>query len=319
MTSRRFHNALLILSVGMMLLGQSCTKEIRFKQDVTPHIIVNSLLNPDSLLVVDLWWSRNIDEGNDFRRVENASVTITENGIPILESVSSNEPVCFDYYPKENTEYGITVSYEGYADVCAHTFVPARPRVQWTFDYLSEAGVWRRYRHYDIEEASLPEGAEAAYLLVIRQFVTPLEIAYSKEPQTCRIWSETYFADTFNRTTENEDAVATGSTNRYFPVLRVARENADRAFPLHLAVEEGSIWLESDPEGSYYVYESNFAWFIAAGYDYDRYYKSLYLYDINANADNPLAFEVYPIYSNIENGIGIFAGYSAAENYFAFD
>ncbi|MDX9747971.1 MAG: DUF4249 domain-containing protein [Paludibacter sp.] len=66
----------------ILALFSSCEKEIEFNGEVTePLIVVNSFLTPDSAITVELTKSLFfLDSKNDFDRVDNATVSIEVNG-----------------------------------------------------------------------------------------------------------------------------------------------------------------------------------------------------------------------------------------------
>jgi len=65
----------------VLFMVSSCEKEIEFKGEVTdPLVVVNSFLMPDSVIKVELSKSRFfLDQKTDFDRINNATVSITVN------------------------------------------------------------------------------------------------------------------------------------------------------------------------------------------------------------------------------------------------
>lgn len=298
-----------------------CEKEIRFRQSFEPTVVVNSLLNPDSLLTVDLWWSMNIDDGNAFRRIENAAVSISENGTIILKAVSTNDPVHFDYKPKENKEYSIKVTVDGHPDITASTFVPAKPDGKCVFNKRVQVPESvRAFNHYDIEMIEADKEISALYLNVNSYYDPKYNLDYDYGVYQASIYTSSLYTDTFNRTIFPDDAIYTGSPDEYYQFIRIPEQNVEEAFPLIFSVfGRGKITMVDldDYTNKWDVYGTDDVIVTAAGYDYDNYFKAVFIHWDTATNMNPFIFEIYHIPSNIENGLGIFAGYS--QRLFKFD
>lgn len=314
-----------IILVGLLAIG--CEKEIAFRQGFEPQIVVNALLNPDSLLTVDLWWSRDINDNQPFRRVENASVRIFENERPILEAVSGDSPVEFDYAPLEGVRYSINVSVDGRTDITAATVVPFRPSAECVFEEkvdIPGSGGWgndpRGYNHYVIRNLDREENTYAVYLDVLSYYDPKYEMGYDAGTSQHDIYTGNIYADTFNRSVFPEDAAYKGSPYEYYLFVRIPDETLTEANPIRFSVFNGGRMPALNSDGmpsDRNVAITDDVTLTAAGYDYDRYFKAVFLYGYNTIDVNPFIFEIYPIPSNITNGLGIFAGYS--QRTFRFD
>ena len=100
-------------------------------------------------------------------------------------------------------------------------------------------------------------------------------------------YTTSVFVDQVNGANDAYESDEKGSTIDFEYFLRVARENLSAAFPLRFQI-------------------------IAASDTYDRYMRSRYKHELNTGEsaqENPF-IEQITVYSNIDNGIGIFAGYN---------
>ena len=90
-----------------------------------------------------------------------------------------------------------------------------------------------------------------------------------------------------------------GSTIDFEYFLRVARENRSAASPLRF-----SVFGAVENRHTFQI--------IAASDTYDRYMRSRYKHALNTgeSAQENAFIEQITVYSNIDNGIGIFAGYN---------
>jgi hypothetical protein len=91
----------------------SCEKELDINlPDTEKHIVVNGMINPDSLFRIRVSKSRNILDTSQFEYVSNASVKLYTDGINEL-SLTSMENGYFqgNFYPEIGKRYSLTVDY----------------------------------------------------------------------------------------------------------------------------------------------------------------------------------------------------------------
>lgn len=61
-----------------------CEGDYSFEQCVGPGIVLNSIINPDSGITINLFWSRHKLDAAEFRRVAGAEVKLSENDAVIF-------------------------------------------------------------------------------------------------------------------------------------------------------------------------------------------------------------------------------------------
>lgn len=277
-----------------LLLLSSCIKEIEFTSDeVTPRIVLNALLRPDSVISVNVSHSLNVLDQADIQALTTASVKLYDgNGNYIEDLVHQGDG---DYrspsllIPSAGNSYRIEVSHADYASVNANTSVPAAiaPQIIDTATTLiAQENVFRvRFRYQD------PAGVKNHYC--VRFYQHYMEYLYDNFGNIVDsidhfdpIWSSTnsiYFddaGDIFDTKNQlySRDLVYDGQT-----------VDVDFYIPL---------WIGNVPE--IYIAFSN------SSEEYFYFSKSYDLYQ-STNGD-PFAQPVQ-IYSNVNGGIGIFAGY----------
>ncbi|MCB0494614.1 MAG: DUF4249 domain-containing protein [Cyclobacteriaceae bacterium] len=116
---------LFILILLPVLIGCETVVEIDVPRN-RPSLVINSTLNPDSLIHINLSESRYILDNYDFRYVENASVSVYEDGV-LLDTLSHGAEGNYfssSIKPKRNKDYQILASASGFVDASAEVLIP---------------------------------------------------------------------------------------------------------------------------------------------------------------------------------------------------
>ena len=95
-----------------------------------PQVVVNGILNPDSLIKVTLSRTLPLDSDGSFGVIENAMIRLFENDI-LIDTLKHKTNGCYfsAFKPKETYRYKITVSgSDVQADIEAEDTVPIRPQ-----------------------------------------------------------------------------------------------------------------------------------------------------------------------------------------------
>ena len=107
------------------------------------------------------------------------------------------------------------------------------------------------------------------------------------------------FVDQINGSNDASEANDKGSTVNFEQFLRIPYENCEAVVPLRF-----SVFGAEDEKHIFQV--------ITASDTYDRYMKSRYKQELNTEwggEENPFVEQI-TVYTNISNGLGIFAGYN---------
>jgi hypothetical protein len=92
------------------------------------QLVVNALLNPDSVINVHISNTITYNPQGAFRQIENAVVELFENNISMgqLSSTGNGYYTLPDTYPQEKATYKIVIEAEGYAPAWAETTIPGQ-------------------------------------------------------------------------------------------------------------------------------------------------------------------------------------------------
>jgi hypothetical protein len=276
---RRNYLFILIIIFGVTLLP-SCEKDVTFDFDRPAKLSLNCILNPDSTITARLTLSGNIENNTSFQPVDDATIVLHENGTELGALTSGGEGNYYlDYHPESQNEYEITVIHPDFENLSAETVVPQKPTVNHypdTLEYTEQGGFYWLDVYYEIHDTP---GRTNDWLYGKH---TLHGVTYSgggflslKAP----------FIDDFNRQTDTE-AQYGFVYSYYVRISDVGYEN--RILGFNTPGKTGS-----------------FTNFLSADEHYDKYIKSSVKARLNSGGELPFK-EPVQIYSNIENGYGIF-------------
>tara|TARA_B100001287_G_scaffold57375_1_gene45651 strand:+ start:12923 stop:13849 length:927 start_codon:yes stop_codon:yes gene_type:complete len=304
LNSKKINQTFLLL---FGLLGfLSCEKVIPFEGDVTvAKLVVNSIFQSDSTFKIHLSSSKSIIDTSSYKNVEDAEVTISLDNGNIVENLlhKTNGFYIGEFYPLPNQTYNLSVSHPNFNNINASDSLPIPIIIN------------------SIDTLSIVDPINGNRLEIKINFSDPGNIQnyYLVETYVIGLYSEIFNLDTLEYILD---------TNKQYMFL------TDEVFQ-----DGGSPWKEQGlfndllfngqnkslkveiPQDDYQGNEGNYQWSyetisiriylhnISPSYYYYR--TSLELYQ-NASG-NPFAQPVQ-VFSNIENGFGVFAG--SQVNYF---
>ena len=318
------------------LLLASCTKDTDLTFPSIPEqLVINGILHPDSTIRVSISKSLAVVETiRHFPLVENALVYLYEDGVRLGSLQYDGTAYGSDYYPAPGKHYTVEVSVQGYPQVTASDIVPQK--LHMTACYKPQA--WYSYANLAIQTTIDDNRQESNYYwlgLLVKQYdsfdsIRCVEVGQGRTcsfndssmvvtNQLSYLYSNSTIPDNFNSFIDNT-------------------ANGVRSFDSYVRLEDKALnsattTLELTGDGIFFnninEIDSNQSLIVkgvSASYHYDRYLKSSMIYYLNneyASEDddsrpNPFA-EPAQIYSNVENGLGIFAAYNsvsiAVENF----
>lgn len=258
----------------------SCEKEIPFEVDDDGNkLVVNCFIGPNMETVVAyVSKSQSVISVGAIETLPNATVTLFKNGTSLGTMTSAGEgKFTLDHTPEIGATYRIEASANGLDPVQAETTIPTEP----VLNSISTPEIVDNDLVFDVTIAddANQENFYQLLLLTADEFGTNLAI--------------TGFSSNSPLLANNSNPF--GDNNEYF---------YDDAFFTDSAFNGENITLEL----SVYYVQTNFTLqFLNCSEAYYLYKRTLLNY--YQNNDNPFAQPVQ-IYSNIEGGLGIFAGYS---------
>jgi hypothetical protein len=287
-----------LLSVSFIYI--SCEKVIPFEGDVNiPKLVINSIFQSDSTFKVHVSSSRSVIDTASFQNIEDAIVTIKDDNGSTIEILNYVENGFYigQNFPQENQTYNLEVTHPNYPNVTSSDSLPSPiiinsidsttivdpingDRLQITLDFEDPKSA---QNYYLIETYSVNE-----YLVIKNSDTTDYELDTIKQ---LMILTDEVFQNGSSPFREQglfNDLLFNGQNKKL--ELEIPYDNFSE-------IEVGYEW--SYKTLSVRVYLHN----ISKSYYYYR--TSLELYQ--SASGNPFAQPVQ-VYSNIENGFGVFAG-----------
>lgn len=289
---------LFLLSISLVYI--SCEKVIPFDGDVnTPKLVINSVFESDSTFKVHVSSSRSVIDTASFNNIDDAIVSIKDDNENIIETLNHIENGFYkgQTFPQENQTYILEVNHPDYADITASDSLPSpitinsvdtstiidpingnRLQISMNFDDPENT-----QNYYLIETYSVNE-----YLVIKNSDTTEYELDTTKQ---FMVLTDEVFQNGGSPWREQglfNDLLFNGQNKTL--ELEIPNDSWSGS-------EDGYDWSYQTLTLRLYLHN------ITLSYYYYR--TSLELFQ-NASG-NPFAQPVQ-VYSNIENGFGVFAG-----------
>lgn len=301
----------IILTFLIAVAVNSCSVDYDFdipKSNEPERIIVNGLLNPSEHIQIRLYRLQN--EG--CTGLKDARVILKEEEDVLYDGICYDSLFSMTYFPKANAAYAIEVSCDGLETVKAQTRVPAPIRCNVRFITFGESGGYFRYDSEDKVELNSFEIPPAGDVCL---WITAYRVLRdNEEEQYNELYTKNALVDKANSVVGmgvRNEAVGSIYHNGF---IRVKNKNLpfldELVFTPAYAYVLDKMPLSSSPQTKIKIK------LITASPEYDRFGKSLYeqksmiVYDEDPSS---VFFQPRTVYSNIENGTGIFAGINDAD------
>lgn len=281
---------LLILSalIFFAVLNSGCETIVDLDlPEAEPRLVIESAFGPDTIFSIKISCSSGLNNQEDIKAVINATIEISENGLLIEQQPWHrwNGIYQSSFRPSEKNNYIIKVSAPGYKTVTAADAVPAEIKIDSVHtQFVSEDYFEKKYR-VKIFFRDLPGEKNYYHLVVLGEFHYGTQIDYYNLPfetSDPSIKSGNY-DDDFYDTDFLGDAVF---NDQLF-------DGQSRELTI--------IVSDHEPRDIQTVRLSSVSKNL---YEYLRTIRS------QSNDDDFSLTEPVQIYSNVENGFGIFGGYS---------
>lgn len=309
-----------ILYLTVFMLFAACEKEIQFKGEVTePLLVLNGFARPDSLLEFRLTASRFfLEEADSFVTVKDAKLRLYVDGSYKEDLQSQQNGYYFSSYrPRQGEVLNVEAEAAGFESIQAETLLPVRAELlevdtsvtiageqyalSYTWDVEAEdyiidtVGVYTNYQVSITLSFRDPLASSDYYRLVVKQ-------SYSEDDEYYEFYE--YNVENFY-TTEMGDLLSLTETQNDYHIY------ADELFNGKVVDMKLNFGTHS-----YYDYQSGP---ISSGARFQvqlqNISQSYYLYLKTLSAyQNAVEFfsEPIQIYSNVQNGVGLFAAYSSS-------
>ncbi len=297
----------IILVIIIAISAISCEKVLYIDlPEGEKHIVVNGVLNPDSLLKVKISKSQGILDESKTVYLQNAQAKLYENDV-YIEDMNYKRDGFFlsSINPVPGRTYRIDVDYPGFNFVTAENVLPEKNNIvssEASFVVLSE----EIFDDFIFEEYGIKCKVQFEDDVNIKNYyfigiMTERRIQFEYQIGTDEYSYDSYDyieSDDIVFNSGNSDFKIEGFSGKVFTddIFNGKFKTINFSFP---------VYNISD------IPESNKFTFCLASISEDLY-KYIISYNKNRkNGDNPFAQPVQ-IYSNVENGIGLFAGFSPA-------
>lgn len=311
-----------IISIITILLS-SCSRKIELEiPDSEKKVVVFGLIQADSIMTINLSFTKPMLENGEIEKIDDAKIELFENEI-FIENL---QPIGQGKYQstitaKSETNYKIIVTVPDFDVIKASTYVPA-------YEYVDE-GTIKPDSYYDQQQS---------------QYESEISITFNdslgiKNYYQASFYSYSYSAvqwDTITNTFLVTDSTKSYFTSTHFlysmdPVivnegdLQYYQDGSDISsliFSDKLLSENNTVkFLVQGLYAGRSIPSESLVIFKNISYDFYMYQKSWVRQSFNQGIGNFDATNMFlvnnpnDLYTNIENGLGIFAGYSETQFY----
>jgi len=277
MAVKKFHWFLIIFFIII-----SCEKEVTLHLNSQSKLTFNCILNPDSTIHATLTQSRGLNDTGDFMNIEGAEIKLFEN-TNFLGAMNDrgNGKYSFNYKPLPGQTYNVEIAKKNYPKATAQTTVPQGVKIEFV-QKVEEPDEYNRL----LTEIKINDSTGSNYYWYYTYSIN-IELNYKYISSLYSLYSP-YFDD-FNKTIEPESRYG----YYYSQMVRIEDKNNDGQI-----LSWGIYKRIDDRYRIYYVV-------LETDQHYDKYLKSSVQMRMLEDETIPLN-EPIQIYSNIENGYGIF-------------
>ncbi|MEQ9443748.1 MAG: DUF4249 domain-containing protein [Cyclobacteriaceae bacterium] len=314
-----------LLSFCLLAGSVACTREIDLLLPVSsPQLVLNGLLHPDSTIQISLTTTIPVAaDSTDFPLVDNATVRLYEDDDLVGGLVFQDSLYTLDYYPKAGSKYTVQADVPGFETVSATDRMPYLLDAQACTLQESPNGSPYFWFKTTVHDHPLESNFYWLYIVITNYGDRVCEYFPDRNPSfVCIGDSSTLFTqkaeflhsysilpDKFNAAVDNTD----GGGTIYDGYIRVDDNVLNgETFSLEMTLDGYPMFRYEDlnPLDSNQTVQLKIA---NTSRHYDRYLKSSWIYFLNNDyfyEPNPFS-ETTQIYSNVENGTGIFAAYNS--------
>lgn len=343
-------NKLIIFSILFGLMFFNCTQPINFEKEyLTQQIVLNSIINPDSLITVKLFSSISINEGYPDCIVD-AEILLYENGVfaeTLKSTYSTKKNLWYPYedineydttyfYQSVKTkamaghEYKLVVNHPQFKTLSCETTIPAP--VQITLrdtSYLYEKGKYTKEVLFSfLGEIAEPANSDDYYRMVIYETGRQKSFRYNSDEELIESFVEINSRlsiqsndPVFRSETEDANNHLLASSYNSYGVFTDRLFNGEN-YALSFDARNGYVFFGNESSDTIFWNTFQEGEYFHFTIELHHITKDTYLYlksiDAQQGIDHLPFVEPVQIYSNVENGAGIFGSYSVAKTEVVF-
>ncbi len=320
----------ILLLAASSIVSCSYVLEIEMPE-FTPQVVLNSFICPDNSVAVDFYWSRSAtDDKYNGINPPSGTATLFEDDVQVESqtiNISDDENISsratFDYLPTEGHSYSIVATIDNYGEVSAETYIPKsctltteivkQEKIE-DFNYMNTAGI-----QFSVSDILKGDNIRSVWFYTYGCMTSPVTGAVNTIPTNYNIlFCDNPYIDNVNRV---EEVDLTGESiyleyrtgdAMYYYTLRLSQSDIAKCTSFKIASEYIYEYesYDNDTKSDYLSHVRLVA--LSPSDDFDRYQKSayqqaegIYYFDMT-----PISFDEVRVYTNVKNGLGIFAGYS---------
>lgn len=267
---------------------------------------INAILNPLDAIRINLFRIKIMD-GRYFSVGLQGSYVIVKEGSSVLyEGASADSILVLPQSPEPGENYSIEVSYNGLETAKANTTVPQAIDCNVSMQLVDNRYGYSKDYLVRLDSFHINKSSKSSLWIT----------AYETNPDNSALECEELFCNNALTDRENAENYTSGVRNKWVGAvyhekyLRVKNKNT---FLLNELLFTPHAYLKWDETDKLVVQLT------AANPEYDQYCKSLYRQELIKSYDDALSMMFYQpqdVYSNIEHGLGIFAGINQQTYYF---
>ncbi len=286
-----------ILVVLLILFFNSCIQEIPIDIQVAKNqLVVGSVINPEKLIALNVSYINPFGDSAISPKI--TKISIFEDGILIDNPAGQGPKIYSSTYPKEGSEYELTVLTET-DSVTARTTIPNSVTIgkadYWITNFISQTG--ERLIELSISWDDPPAMKNYYELMLLEE---------SKTPYTRYRWDEIDDLILLQEGDLNYEPTSFVMTDKQFDGKTITIQFKYPIGETSQIYRDRYVLVRSISQEYYHFMKS--------------WYRHLYQQNTSMNVEMiredynifPLLFQgdPIPLYSNIDRGYGIFAGYS---------
>ena len=279
---KKITSFLLLLLFSTLL---SCEEEVIFAFEHEQKLVLDCILNPDSIVSGKLTLSQSISEKQNIVVVDKGVIKLYEDEILFgtLKGLGDGR-YRLDKRPNQGKKYRIIAELENHLTLTAETTIPRRPKVKYQKSITDYPTADTTIYTYNLEVQLKDEVGKSNYWIYQKYTVNGVNYGNGITEINAP------FLDGFNKTVDQDSRYG----YRLFMGVRLSDEGFD-----------GQL-MEFVIPGFYAGRDRNYQLFFSnADEHYDKHIKTTIINRMKETSELPF-FEPVQIYSNIENGYGIF-------------
>ncbi len=308
-----------LIVIFELFVISSCSTKVNLNiPEIEPLIVVNSLISDKSLIVVNLSYT-SPNSTVEEQKINNAEINLFVNDV-FAEKLKFTETGKYisSFYPEVGKKYKIEINVQGFDIISAETEIPSKVSISEGYYKYNSTYVHQQSNYLSEAKVTFMDfPSENNYYLVTfyhKCFSGPeiwdeVSNTWIIEDTTEITYRRVFYLRSNDPVIENEndlDYLGIDGSSIYFLV-----------FSDELLTEENTVEFIIDATETLCC--DNYVIIRSINYDLYKYYKSLIRQNYNSGSMNMdlsngfLSNNPNDLYTNVENGLGIFAGYSQTD------